>query len=207
MQSFCGKNHEKPYRFEEERIETDGSIMVRFKNKNIEKLAAPPKKIFNFLSASWPAPVPEADMIEIPDLQNHQNTCSQCMGAKKIKIFKCPECKGKGTVDFQTEYNSYSQRCKLCSGKTIIFSEDIKKLKIIDNPEEIDCPDCQGKGSCPATYFVEINCFNFDIEYLEKLKNLPGIKVAVVSIPSQVPTSGLFFKFEGGEGLLMPLYG
>ncbi len=92
------------------------------------------------------------------------------------KEIECDECEGSGKSD--------ENQCEFC-GKY---------------PE---CEECGGSGKImkpPLVKKKEIDGVIFDEKYLYLIQKLPGIEIGVNSLPDASR-----FRFDGGEGLLMPM--
>lgn len=74
------------------------------------------------------------------------------------------------------------------------------------NGHEHDCPDCtceceecDGTGKVAAKVSTVIGGVIFDMKYIRMIAELPGVEVSITD--SNSPS---FFRFEGGDGALMP---
>jgi len=66
-----------------------------------------------------------------------------------------------------------------------------------------ECDECDGTGEVttkPLLRSTKINGLSFDEKYLYLIKDLPNVKIS----PTQ-HAKAAWFKFDGGDGLLMPL--
>jgi len=93
-------------------------------------------------------------------------------------------------------------------------------------PQFVNCPECGGKGTyvneagkptatcdycdgdktIPIYSRIEINGCLFNDHLLSLIKDLPGIKICPVKKDTTTyPPS--YFKFDGGDGLIMPMKG
>lgn len=63
------------------------------------------------------------------------------------------------------------------------------------------CPLCEGEKQVVNRRAVQIGEWRFAAHYLARLATLPGIRIA----PPGKKLAPLFFVFDGGEGLLMPV--
>lgn len=92
-----------------------------------------------------------------------------------------------------TGYNYYTMECESCNGRGTLSDGE---------PGE-ECEYCEGTGQISARKLVVIGQGNFDNRLINKLiGNLP--KDATVS-PSYNPLKPAVLKWEGGEGLIMPV--
>ena len=72
---------------------------------------------------------------------------------------------------------------------------------------EHDCPDCtfecyecKGTGFVVAKVSNEIGGVIFDLKYIRMIAELPGVEIVITDGKSPA-----FFRFEGGDGVLMPM--
>lgn len=115
--------------------------------------------------------------------------CKECGGSGVIKT--CPECDGEGEVVFDNCYNEYSCECKTCDGTGKLPS---------DNKNNEKCNRCSGTGKVIERENVIVAGRKYDKEYIAMLRDLPNCVLA----HANGLTPG-HFKFDGGDGLLMPL--
>jgi hypothetical protein len=130
--------------------------------------------------------ISETLWIDIPDLDKiiEYQTCPECKGEKIIKV--CRECHGKGEVFFENDYNEYYIECKSCDG-------------FPHNPTE--CEKCSGTGQVKKNRYILIGSKALDTDFLSTIKLLPGVKIAPEAVEGLNPIP---FKFENGEGIIMP---
>ncbi len=93
---------------------------------------------------------------------------------------KCEQCSGTGKTDCVT--------CGCC-GETVELNATIT------------CPDCEGNGETLWDVKVDFGHHHLNAFYLEKLLKLPGVRLAANNDPAGV----MAIKFDGGEGVLMPM--
>lgn len=65
-----------------------------------------------------------------------------------------------------------------------------------------ECYECKGTGLDEPNLSTEIGGVIFDLKYIRMIAELPGVEIYVTDGKS--PT---FFRFEGGDGALMPMLG
>lgn len=128
-----------------------------------------------------------AALVEIPDFQQPETEkCPACKGAGKIT--RCPECGGSGYIEFETDYNDYEVVCESCHGHgTTIGDEQI-------------CDCCNGTGTKKVIKRIDVGCAGFSSHYLAMLKELPGVLIAPAGLDRPA-----YFKWDDGDGLLMPM--
>lgn len=187
---FAEPDHPKmcgPFSFGDYSYASNGHLLVR-----VSRLADVPEwaalneqasQMFNGLDF----PALTAALVDIPDFpQPEPEPCPVCNGAGKIST--CPECEGAGEVTFENDFHEYEVDCLTCHGKGKVAGHEI-------------CGDCNGSGKRRVTKRIEVGCTGFSSHYLNLLRDhLPGVKIA----PTE-PEKANFFKWDGGDGLLMPM--
>ena len=120
------------------------------------------------------------------------------------KAYQCPECEGDGSVDPDTKFNSYNPvDCKTCEGNRQISREEINSLNNyfgdIEIIEEV-CESCSGEGKFYTAQAIPVGDALFSDKYLHSIGQLDGCEIGVVDAvkPSR-------FRFDGGDGLIMPM--
>lgn len=95
-------------------------------------------------------------------------------------------------------------------------STDIRECDECYDGYEHDCPDCECIcEACHGTNQIDfdsdekmsVDLFGipFALRYVRLLMTLPGVQISLVQMPTFDAAKGLAFRFEGGDGLLMPL--
>jgi hypothetical protein len=190
LQKFCDPDHPKicgPFSFGDFSYASNGHLLVKVPRLDDvpewEALNEKASKLFDSFDYSVVIP----SLIDIPRFpQPKPEPCGVCNGTGKIT--RCPECEGKGEVEFETEYNDYSCECETCHGHGSVIGE-----------EQI-CACCNGTGKKKEMKMIEVGCSGFSSHYLTLLNKLPGIKIA----PTE-PEKMTYFKWDGGEGAIMPM--
>jgi hypothetical protein len=93
------------------------------------------------------------------------------------QFVNCPQCDGKGTCIYEAG----------------------------DPPETCDC--CDGYKMIPLYSKIEINGVFFSDHLLSLIKDLPDIKIYPVKMTQSLTYPPSYFKFDGGDGLIMPMTG
>lgn len=191
LQRFCDKTNKmlsEPWTFGEFSYATNGRIMVRVPN-------LPDVPEGDFLNEKAAVLFDELnhgdidhELTPLPPLPPVQkDKCIACGGTGKVDV--CPECGGDGDVRFENSYSDYVVSCDTCLGKGVIPGDGEA------------CDDCDGTGIKPEYTRIPIGRTGFALRYLRLLKNtLPNVKIAPI-----YPTAACYFRFDGGEGLLMPV--
>jgi hypothetical protein len=85
-------------------------------------------------------------------------------------------------------------KCDECGGQG-------RKFRDVDGITwERECDGCNGSGKIHPVETHEINGVKFQVKYLFLLHQLPNCEISPVD--NKTPA---WFKFDGGEGLLMPM--
>lgn len=85
-----------------------------------------------------------------------------------------------------------SRECECCGGRGTVH----------DCPDcACDCESCGGDGEVQEKASVGIGIADYNAKYVKQLTALPGLVIASDAAPAEP----LFFRFDGGEGLLMPM--
>ena len=132
------------------------------------------------LMAQWR----DGEFAPLPKLP-HPQTCLFCKGAGFLPMSKCTDCKGEGT--FRHGWHEYD--CKECDGDGRVRDDDNGTLSA--------CHGCGGLGHERSSF--KVNDVSFDLVYLHWIAALPNPLVAV-----RGKADPLTFRFDGGDGLLMP---
>ena len=182
LMPFCrGKwnpNIAQPWSREGFTYATDGFAVIRIPRiANVPERPTAPKaeKVFTY----YPAPAGPWLEFPTPEETGISTVCPRCRGQE----VHCKECNGSGMVEFSNRYNDYEIQCKSCSG------------------EGDTCSKCGGSGEedpQPETVFAG---FRFKSVYLRAFRALPGAKI---NVPVD-PKDAAWIKFDGGDGLVMPM--
>jgi|ERR1035437_246808 DnaJ-class molecular chaperone len=119
--------------------------------------------------------------------------CPTCDGTGKAQ--KCPHCDGEGEVSFDCDtakcFHNYEVTCHECDGSG--------KTSVAENGGE-DCDACDGSGQREKETDVHIGVRKFHASNLRKIEKLPGVVIQ----PNGNPFAAAYFKFDGGDGLIIP---
>lgn len=115
--------------------------------------------------------------------------CKQCKGSGKSRV--CYECDGDGELELDSGHNLYDVECATCHGDGVLPAID-------DNGKP--CARCDGTGKDLVTP-VPWGEGAISMKMLQRIGNLPGAKMSQAGGGTQT----FRFKFDGGEGLVMPM--
>jgi hypothetical protein len=115
--------------------------------------------------------------------------CKRCAGTGKSN--QCPECDGEGEVTLENDFNEYKCTCQTCSGKG-----DYRGLS---GGKEVPCRECGGTGKDLEHTPVNVNGVLVSDLYLSWIAALPNAEIAVFG-----PNDVVRFRFDGGDGFVMP---
>lgn len=188
---FAGPDYPKmagPFSFGDYSYATNGHILVRVPRlADVPEWEALNEKVARlFEGLDFPALT--AALVEIPDFpQPEPEPCPVCGGTGKIST--CPECGGDGEVTFENDFHEYECDCLTCYGSGKVSGH------------ESLCGDCNGTGKRKVTEMIEVGCTGFSSHYLNLMRErLPGVKIAPTG-----PEKPNYFKWDGGDGFLMPM--
>lgn len=180
---FCGDRIgiTEPYSIGSYSFATDGSILIRVNRlPGITEKEKAPKIDGVFEKADEHS---SGLSFDIPEVNPKTKECPACQGVGAN--CECPECDGKGLVTLSNDFNDYDCDCDTCDATGKVAK----------------CEDCNGTGRVYVRVRVRISKSDFADKYLALLKELPDCKL----YPSNKPEGIAKFKFNGGDGLLMPM--
>lgn len=136
------------------------------------------------------------------DLRGLVVKCDKCNEHGKRRIIDCPECDGEGVIYWQNDYHEYSAECKSCEGKGETYNEE--QFYPIES-----CPNCHGTQLKPIydrhgnkEFLFRIGPSYINPSYLLKILNEFPLIWLIVPDNNTAP---VFFTFEGGHGIIMPM--
>ena len=102
-------------------------------------------------------------------------------------------------------FQLHRKRCPICRGTGFVDEEYRSCAK--ESPNAYECEECEGGVILSGSAIVKAKKGKVRMasQYLDLLKDLPEIKIGVVGDESTRTDKPIRFKFDGGEGLLMPM--
>lgn len=201
LQKFCSTDETRfallsPFKAGDYTAATDGKIMVRIPFiggivENDEFKTVSPEVIENNI------PKKEGIPVEYPSgwetWEPIKETCEQCKGGGAF--VDCEKCDGFGETE--CDHCGHEGDCHDCNGKGG-FARKIEEYG------DHACLYCHGTGDIKKIHPVSLNKgdMHVDLPYLKKIHTLPNVQAFICREPG---LSLIHFKFDGGEGVLMPL--
>ncbi len=187
IQKFCAredddrKHIQKPHKHGEYVYATNGHILARFRDAEAgqhweDKFMDKVQKL-HAKSLGRASLKWKRDIIKLPPAIE----CSYCDGEGKLA--DCDDCNGNGNF----EHGKHYYECKECNGAGRM------------NPPEI-CHSCSGTGK-DGSQRVKVGVSHIARRYAELILALPNLEVA----PNLDDKAAIPFRFDGGDGILMPL--
>ena len=161
---------------------TNGHIAVRV--PKIDGVEILPEKYIPSLEGLFQS-VGGNDFIALPWMPPLEE-CPLCSGTGIA--YECPDCDGEG----EFEHGTHSYFCEECggSGQVEYGSTGVSA-----------CRHCDGTGA-KRNAPTKVGGSHFDLFYLHLINGLPGAKFS----PGAGQEGMACFVFDGGEGILMPMY-
>ncbi|MEW6614003.1 MAG: hypothetical protein AB1401_00805 [Thermodesulfobacteriota bacterium] len=185
LQQFCDIDREdmkKPYSEDDFTYATNEHILIRVPRMDgiEESLKGPVIKekavaiYFSKEPTQW---------FPVSPIYVEQELCLNCKGTGRL--YTCHECEGEGQVIPWTDWNDYDeQTCRTCDGNGQL---------------EAACIKCDGTGKIWNDKSVPIGGVYFSDRYLSWLYQLPNCEIGPFGTKDPAR-----FRFDGGEGLIMP---
>jgi hypothetical protein len=184
LTKFCKPHHRyfgEPWSSGEYSYATDGAIAIRIPKIDIKEK---PKHLDVDSVIEEAKEKASQDWVVPPPVKIKQSKCYVCDGDGYL--YMCITCNGDGCHDCDNVG---------CLTKTDWISTfgkaDINEFKV-------PCPDCEGTGIELEYSRVTIHGTAFDGKYIKLIDELPNSQISVCSEIA-------LFRFDGGEGALMPI--
>jgi len=130
--------------------------------------------------------------------------CSVCGGYGYIYANSCPECKGRGNIIFQSDYNCYDVQCKNCAGAGT--------LKVLDDSGDTKKPCIQYNCESGLLFdgYIRLDGYDslIDPRYLFLIKDYPELQIATVPYQDGHGTHRIdMFMFKSSNGINIIIMG
>lgn len=178
---------------------SNGHLLVRIPRRDDipEKIGAPSIQGTSLGAGFHKTP---GEWIAVPKLEIIKEDCRYCKG--RGKQYTCPECDGEGEVGLHTDWSDYGEHtCETCGGNGQLSKDHwLRLMPRNSNPAGEDCHACDGTGKkYDDGTDVKVGGALFTDILLAQIATLPGCEIGVVD-----KLSPAIFRFDGGDGLLMP---
>jgi len=203
LQKFCGSQDDdrigRLWSVDQWTMATNGHILIRVPRiDGVEENPKAPKVVGSFVGKCLDRE--PAVWVKCPEVDGPQSkTCALCAGSGKN--FLCPECDGSGEVSFETQFSDYGEFCCLsCRG----FGK-VSKVKWVRmtglhlDDVSCTCENCGGSGKVFEHKPIDVFGVMIADFYLSLVGDLPGVEIGVFE-----PDHPVRFRFDGGDGLIMP---
>lgn len=108
------------------------------------------------------------------------------------------------TINMPVLPERLESKCSPCGGEGVRTENEHDECPSCMCEVERQCEDCEGTGKKSSDHHTAIDIFEvpFSAKYVRLLSLLPDL---AIKMPEQKST--MYFKFKGGDGLLMPMNG
>ncbi|WP_375191842.1 hypothetical protein [Marinobacter sp.] len=196
IQDFVGKNDirvwmQEPIQIAGRLAATDGKSIFW---SNLECDLPDPEtthiqRFEDFLDIASAAEFRPMPKLEFPDMTD----CFRCGGSGKHSLKDCPECRGFGTAEAETDYNTYEVECRTCSGEGKVDCDNAGK----------DCELCGGSGKRWAEADrMKVDGIPCDMNpgLMSRIAHVPNIEIAAINVSN---SPGLAFRCADGIGIIL----
>jgi hypothetical protein len=189
LQKFCTRDElrpsmQQPYTIDKHTYATDGVVIIRIPAMNeVPFIQSAPDPEPLFVKCEVESFTSDLSHIPGPTM----TVCPTCLGKKRLE--ECNKCEGAGEHVCECGHH---HDCESCDGLGDVPS---------DNPTADECDSCDGIGQVAKRQEVHIGPRKFNLQRLELVRHLPTFRIA----DSGSSSTGAYFTFEGGDGILMPL--
>lgn len=186
----------EPFRDEQHAYGTDGKIMVRVPLVGVEGEIPPGScHVFELIYDNLERAIrTRGKWIRLHALGTNQ--CQTCRGSGVL--WECRACSGVGSGLYLHDGRSETVDCDVCLGNGVVsYREGV-------DAEPSKCHACGGSGEVLAEESRLVGTALLACCLLERLMKLPGL---VMKAPRRRCDHGVpvLFRFDGGEGMIMPL--
>lgn len=143
----------------------------------------------------------EGEWLPVPELgSTPTQPCCSCDGTGMVWL--CPECGGSGVVVFVGAAGEWDIDCPCCDGLGEISSSAAPRQLV--ECRRAECQECGGVGVVEKIKDLNrrIGAVRVRISLLRLIATLPGVELRA---PKEFNGGRVFFRFDGGVGLVMGL--
>ena len=142
------------------------------------------------------------EWVAVPAVTVEPTLCTSCGGTGKAVV--CPECDGNGWIGTETPWHRYDdQECKSCKGTGQV---SVRRYALMGSwkaqmPDPVvqSCDSCN-HGVVWPLFGEVINGVRINVRFLDMIGKLPGAQLGLFGELDIVR-----FRFDGGDGLVMPM--
>jgi hypothetical protein len=192
---FCGQNDVRSYLNAPFSVQggtgaCDGHALV-WVDSNIQAPALSAAAELNIAAVVDRARAEGDQWIPAESIRTSTSKCQVCDGTGRIQVVECEDCDGEGYF----HHGQHEYECQECNGYG-----NKNRTSTGDN-----CFQCGGSGECgigrPSS--VGNDRWSVSSHLIAKLQALPSCRLCQYS---DMPPRGLQFVFDGGCGVVMPMY-
>jgi hypothetical protein len=166
---------------------TDAKIMIAVPRRaDVPEREDAPKNCWRHIIEGWPSDGQFRPLPPIPPAENEP--CANCTNGI-ANDRQCPDCKGTKQV-----------RCGECDQWR--DCRECNSTGTLKNTAGDRCTKCDGHGNTAKLKTVEIGSQLVNATLLRRIQHLPNVAIT----NSTVREGALSFRFDGGEGRIMPMH-
>lgn len=199
--TFTGDEYDRPLRLAGGTAATNRALLIWVPTPyDYDTPRAEPAKSME----RWVRRAKEAAVVEpgtwrnVADIRLHGRGCRRCEGRGHVNTRSCNDCDGSGVF----EHGRYTYDCKECDGSG----------KIAQSATSADpvCDACG--GTCLAADVTDFRItghtrITANQQMIELLRGLPNAQLRQEPLRDTGRENMLAIRFDGGIGVLMPMYG
>ena len=194
LTKFCKPNHKhfgKPWSINNYTYATDGAILIRIPREGDDGKQDESRHPNAGAVLDEAKSIQRHEWVTPPQPEARQEDCSMCDG--EGYVYWCRECRGS------------DDDCPSCDGDGVLtktmWGLTFGKRSKIPDEYKVQCPECCGAGTEMVFNNVNIDGIVYGGKYIALINQLPGVQF---SAPYD-ETQPALFKFNGGDGALMPI--
>lgn len=138
--------------------------------------------------------------VPVEKFKAKKEACSECKAYGQV--VECLECEGEGGLDFESARGrEYNVVCGECNGEGYLTVNEAYFLdESYKKHTHKTCFKCDGLKSVYGVTGIMFGGSKISEKYVEWISNLPDPKLQPAN-----PECAVYFKFDGGDGFVMPL--